>query len=512
MHKGSQQGDAMFSKAFLFIKSKLGKLKLEVKHVSTSGIPMRIRLFMFLIVLVLTMLLGVVAILLVTGSFNVGRNEDSKSMHRELSHLSSDISKQLGNLSVYAVDLSRGLSESIEKNLQKRGLQVTDLQSHPEILEDIIENEYERLLFSLQKAKSSGVFIVLDATVNPNLENAANSRAGLYIKNMEPNIISSSTPTIHVLYGFPQIARKNLLPLHSQWTMEMDTREAEYYKGPLEQAKRYRLPLSRLYYWSPSLTLPGTSEKVILCSIPLLDSNGNVFGVCGFEVSAMLFKLANMPDNSNYSRIFCMLSPINDTVLNTSEALFAGGYLALDSGLPGQSLRISKGSKYLDTYQWEEKVAFIGIHEEVQLYPKGSAFENQKWAVAVMLPQKDMVSTFTYAKLQLTFLCLILFIVGVVLSSFISRRYLKPITEGLDIIKSKDFSSAPVTKIPEIDDLIQFLSVHNEEPLPKPETGLSEVVFEEFVKKPRPFHQRNGLFLIFISKGIRRKKSRKSFA
>ena len=469
----------------LSLKTKVHNLWKILENANTFGIPMRLRLFLFLIVLVFTMLFGVIVILLGTGSFTAGQNENIKAMQRELSYMRDDIYKQFGNLSVYAVDLSRGLSESMEKNLLNRGLQIKDLPNHPELLEDIIENEYERLLFSLQKAKSSGVFVILDATVNPNLENAAYSRAGLYLKNMEPNIISSSAPTIQVLRGFPNIARKNSLPLHSQWAMEMDIRGACYYQLPLERAKKYRLPLSRLYYWSPSLILPGTSEKVMLCSIPLLDSYGNVFGVCGFEVSSMLFKLTYMPDNSNYSRIFSMLSPFKDTVLHSSEALFAGGYLAHDSGLPGQSLWIAKGPKSLSTYVLEKDIAFIGLHEEVQLYPKGSVFEDQKWAVAIMLPQKDVTSQLTYAKMRLTFLCLILFIVGVVLSSLISRRYLKPITEGLDIIKSKDFSRNPVTKIPEIDDLIQFLSVQNEEPSLKSEADLSETVFKEFVNNTK---------------------------
>jgi len=456
-----------------------------LKNANTFGIPMRLRLFLFLILLVLTMIFGVIVILLGTGSFNAGQNEDIKVMQRELSHMREDVTKQFGNISVYAVELSRGLSESMEKNLKNYGLQVKDLPIHPEILEKLIENEYERLLFSLQKAKSSGVFVILDATVNPSLENAAYSRAGLYIKNMEPNIISSSAPTIQVLHGFPNIARENSLPLHSQWTMEMDIREAPYFQLPLEQAKRYRLPLSRLYYWSSPLILPGTSEKVMLCSIPLLDSHGNVFGVCGFEVSAMLFKLTYMPDNSNYSRIFSMLSPFNVNVLNTSEALFAGGYLALDSGLPGQSLWIAKGPKSLYTYGLGKDITFMGFHEEVQLYPKGSVFEDQKWAVAIMLPEKDMTTQLTSAKLRLTLLCLLLFIVGIILSTLISRRYLQPITEGLDIIKSKDFSRTPATKIPEIDDLIQFLSAQNEEPLPRPEAGLSEKVFKEFVSNTK---------------------------
>lgn len=480
----------LLSKIYL-VREKVQNIGQMVRNANTLGIPMQLRLFLFLIILVLTMFFGIIVILLGTGAFTADLNENLKAMARELSYMSDDIAKQYGNLSVYAVDLSRGLSESIEKNLEKRGLKVTDLPEHPEILESIIEDEYERLLFSLQKAKSSGVFLILDATVNPKLENAIYSRAGLYLKNMEPNIVSSSEPRIMVLHGFPHIARNNSLPLHSQWRMEMDIREAPYFKLTLEQAKKYRFPLSRLYYWNPSITLPGTSEKVMLCSIPLLDSQGNVFGVCGFEVSAMLFKLSYMPDSSNYSRIFLMLAPLEGNILNASEALFAGGYPALDNGLPGQSLLISEDSKSLYTYRLGEDTSFMGLHQEVQLYPKESVYEGEKWAVAVLLPEKDMTSPLFYKKVRLTLLCLVLFIVGVTLSSYISRRYLKPIAEGLDIIKSRDFHRVPATKIPEIDDLIQFLSEQKEEPSPEPpqqdgqDGDFSEAIFEEFLKNTK---------------------------
>jgi len=77
---------------------------------------------------------------------------------------------------------------SIENELREKGLGVTALQNHPEMLEDLLAGEYDRALFSLQKSKSSGVFMILDATVNAKLENAETSRAGLFIKNMEPNI------------------------------------------------------------------------------------------------------------------------------------------------------------------------------------------------------------------------------------------------------------------------------------------------------------------------------------
>ena len=49
-----------------------------------------------------------------------------------------------------------------------------------------------KLIGALEKTKSSGVFIMLDATVNPELSRSENSRACVcvYPKNMEPNIVS----------------------------------------------------------------------------------------------------------------------------------------------------------------------------------------------------------------------------------------------------------------------------------------------------------------------------------
>ena len=69
------------------------------------------------------------------------------------------------------------------------------------------------------------------------------------------------------------------------------------------------------------------------------------FGVCGLEVSTMLFKLS-LPVPV-YNRLFCLLSPINeeDNILNNS--MFAGGYAARLSSKYNDALSISKNHNYL---------------------------------------------------------------------------------------------------------------------------------------------------------------------
>ena len=464
--------------------TKIEFLKQELKKPGINGTPMILRLFLFLLVLVLTIFLGVIAILFITGIFTAGMSESQRMFENELLHASQDISKQYGELSIQAIEFSKELSRSIENKTTKLGVPVSDLQEHPEILEEVISGQLARTLFCLQRSKSSGVFFILNATINPALDNANNSRAGLYIKNMEPNIISSSSPTIIFLRGMPSISRNNALPLHAQWKMEFEVSDAPYYYRPLNAAQANRdLPLSRLYYWSPKLTFPDTSEEVMLCSVPLIDSQGNVFGVCGIEISAMLFKLTHLPNNNIYPRLFCILSPITEGTIPFQQCMFAGGFSARNISEGNNVLKISNNRRSFYSYKQDQDNSFLGIHTPVNLYPKGSAFYDEQWVAAIMVPEGDLVSSITKLNLLLIGLLMILVILGIIASYILSQRFLKPITEGLDMIKSADLSAAPRTKIAEIDDLISFLAAHNEELYEKArQENLSLSILDEFLE------------------------------
>jgi DNA-binding CsgD family transcriptional regulator len=76
----------------------------------------------------------------------------------------------------------------------------------------------------------------------------------------------------------------------------------------------------------------------------------------------------------------------------------------------------------------------------------------------------------------------ILVLLGIGASLFISQRFLRPISKGLEIIKSDDLSRAPLTKVPEIDDLISYLATHNQELYESArEKNFSISILDEFV-------------------------------
>lgn len=459
------------------------------------AISMRIKLFLTLVTLVITMFFGVLVVLMVAGIFTAGLREAQGEIKEQLTHISQDIEAQYGQLSMQAVELSRGLSSSIEKRLADKNLTTLDLQNHPEVLEEILSGEYDRCMFALQRSKSSGVFIILDATVNPSLDNGENSKAGLYIKNNDPNILSSSAPNILILRGFSSIGRNNSITLHSQWRMEFDVSNAPYFSRPMEEAQNRDLPLSHLYYWNPSMTLPETSEEIMLCSIPLIDSGGNVFGVCGFEISAMLFKLSHMPDNSIYRRVFCVFAPYKEDVLNTDEAFFAGGYSVRKIAEENQKLIVKKGKTFY-SYNKDGDKQFVGLHNEITMYPKDSVFGDEMWAAALIMPKEDIVASIMRLNMEMTLLFVLLLFFGVFISYYLSQRYIMPITKSIDIIKSNNYDGALKTNIYEIDDLMEFLSSNREENKTKKESHakpeernilkrLPTPLFDEFEKNTK---------------------------
>jgi hypothetical protein len=103
------------------------------------------------------------------------------------------------------------------------------------------------------------------------------------------------------------------------------------------------------------------------------------------------------------------------------------------------------------------------LHETVSLYPVDSAYGNEQWAVALMMPDKGLNTLISARSRNLILGLLVLMLVNVGLASFISHRYIRPVAAALEHLKNPD--PAAKTKIPEIDDLIEFLAAQDELPI-----------------------------------------------
>lgn len=437
-----------------FLTAKLRQYKAEMASLGDIGLPMRIRLFCFFLFFLTLIMVGVLTVLFASGIFVTGEKESRAYFERELARISDKIYHDYGSITVQAVELAERLSANLERQFLEQGISADKLQDYPELLESFLAEELDLLTATLEKTRSSGAYIVLDATVNPELEGAEYSRAGLYIKNMEPNIVNSSFNTPRFLLGPMSIARNKKMDVLPQWKMEFQVEGMECYAETLETARERHLPLSRLYKWSQENSIADYGESVMLCSVPLVDSNGQVFGICGFEVSSMLFKLSYSPDDALYNNLFCIFSPLQEGNLRVEDSLFAGSYRP--GHITGNHFTISE-AKVFHGYGQSNSASFAGLHQSISLYPQDSAYQEQ-WLLALMMPEQELERIISGQNIQIIILLSLLAVLSIVVSFMVSRGFVKPVEDALEAVKSDKISQIPKTKIPEIDDLIKFLA------------------------------------------------------
>ena len=148
-----------------------GKLYIHaVRRAGRDGLSMRLRLFGMLLLFLNAILMGFLLILFLTGTFHSGMQATRELLENELSYRAQNVYRSFGDISVQGVTLAGELSQSLERHLAERGAVPAGLGEDTALLEELLGEELARLSGALEKARSSGVFLILDATVNPELE------------------------------------------------------------------------------------------------------------------------------------------------------------------------------------------------------------------------------------------------------------------------------------------------------------------------------------------------------
>jgi len=477
-----------------------GKGIFMFSRIAETPVSIRIRFMGFIFLLISILFLLVIMMLYLTGTLTAGQKESGEYFAQSLRHTKADIELDFGRTSMQAIDLSETVSSSVEDYLSDYDMQPSDLYAHPEILEELLDDQFERLLFSLEKSGTSGAFIILDATVNPSLENASMSRSALYVRNMEPNAVSAGTPNMTMLHGFPDIARQREYSLNSIWSMEFDLTMMPEYEE-IRDAAQGESTLSRLYLWSESRPLLGSNEDIMLCIVPLIDQDGQFFGVCGFEVSGMLFKLRYSPDTTAYKRVTSLICPVEgDNFLMVGKSLCGGDDNSIRTILtdtqsdPAKTaMKAVKNALSIHIYRFafqDQAVTealrnryFVGLHESVTLLPSDSVFKDRTFSLMLLMPESEYSTMLSKNNVKIVSLCALFILAGVLMAVLMSRKFAAPILKDLNKLAiDGDSEDEDPMKTPEIMAILDQIRLRH------PRKNVSDApdeLFDDFLAKIR---------------------------
>ena len=424
------------------------------KEKNKKGTTLHKRLLLFFILISFSLVLGFTLLL---SLFGINGKEDKliqNHLTTELSIIADKIDEDFGRISLGGISIAEDISEKSDDFFKENGIKASDLSDNPELIEPLLSEYMQTLVNTVNNRICGGAFVMLDASVTGVSEYA---KAGVFLKKTQPTATDSLGVQLHYLRGPATLARENGIMLLGQWKMEFDTENETFFNTVINTARENPdLPLSRLYYWTGRTMLKGNSEAGFMLCVPLKAGDGTVFGLCGIEVSDRLFKSLYTPEGGTYENIFTVMAPNCETGICTSEGIIAGNYYL--TGTHWSKNLTLKGTHDGFMHYTDGDETYGGKRESLNLYPENSPYRENGWSVAVLMPKDILHSAVTGNIKYFIYVVILLFVISIVASWLLSRRFLRPVNDALNSIKTAPHEKRITTPYSEINDLFEYLA------------------------------------------------------
>ena len=351
-----------------------------------------------------------------SGSFTSPRAETYSALTAQMEFFRDDMRTLWRNISVKGVKLSEEMTELLESELSGQGLSFGDLNENIDAIRRVEDAMLDPLCQYVRQADCSGAFVILEVRMTP--DGAQDQRAGLYVQK---NNAEKLTNELLLYRGLAGVGKAHGVMPHRKWGREFSTDSFPDYAGRIADAA---LPLSDACRSSNLATLPGTSEKAMFLTVPLIGSDGTVYGLCGFSVNQTYFS-GQHGQPSNLRSLACVMTSGTMDGLDASAALMTytnGGFFQvaethleekkMDSGL---SFFSSDGDSY------------VGITEPFT----AASGDSSPHTLAVLIPRAEYTHATLSRLASILLLAVLLTVFAVACCLYASRRYLRPVQEDI---------------------------------------------------------------------------------
>ena len=413
-----------------------------------SGWSLKRKLFSYMLLLVCLLLLVLVTGMFLLGQFNSTEQSTFDALDMQMEVFEKDIINHFDSIAAAGVNLSKNMTVFLENYLQLHELSFADLTDNSERITELQSMMLEPLLQQMKQEDCSGVFVMLDTTINSALANADTSRAGMYLKI---NGYKSTYNPVTLLRGDAEIARANDIMPPRQRKLEFDTAAFPSYGDILADAL---LPAVKSYRFTEISTIPGTEEEVMLLTVPMAGDDGTYYGVCGFEISENYF-MSYYAQPTKVDYLTYLLTPFHPGTVDTADGFSCGasdGYYRAPQG----QLTIRDAGNNLLVFEGDE-IPYLGVSRKITLSPN-----TPDYMLSVMMRKSDFDKDMRTENIKNVTLSILLLLAALSCCYYFSRRFLTPILRSLDQLKSDTLEEMDYD-IPEITDLFEFLSQKDRE-------------------------------------------------
>ena len=424
-----------------------------LKGINHQSRSMRSKLMIYLCCLVLAGTGILLVMLVASGVFSESGRQIEQNLQVHLQNQERDIKDRMDLFATNGIDLSKRLTIYLEREVLSYPYDIKELENDGDKLRKMQENMYMLLEGKLHVTRASGVYAAFDTTVNTSAPNAEYSRSGVYLRlaNVSGNVLEDD---VFLFRGNPNVAMQNKIQIHNRWNMEFNTEDMYWFNNQVSTGSNKAA--TEEYLWINRQHLKDTWENSIFLSVPVIGSEGKRYGICGLEISGLLFRLSYPKFESKYGDMVTIIAPVDQEKLLLSEGL---------SGSQGNSYINENDDLFIDTGKIynvysNSQGKYIGVQQTIE-----GAFDQQgrQWVIAILVSYGSFEAQERYEKIMMIAILMVFSIVMFIISLIISRQFVKPIEKGIENLKTDDFyKNDSRTGIAEIDILAEFLKSKEE--------------------------------------------------
>lgn len=423
--------------------------KILSRFQASSG-TLRRKLFVYMIILLAFVLLVLASILSLLGQFKTPKASLLETCEIQSAVFQKEIMTHRNHLAMMGIHFSEDLSASVDSYLYKNGLSFASLNNSEIRTRQLEDAVFDTVRQYLMQSECSGAFVLFNSTVNTSAEGAANSKSGIYL---QVNGYEVDHQDILLYRGISSVSKSHGVMPHRKWRLEFNTTAFPDYEEALTTASE---PLNSSYRFTDFLTLPGMSERAMLITLPVCGSDGTLYAICGFEVSESFFK-QNFTQPTKLSHMLGLLSNSYDG--KTLSDFFSCGTTDGYYYMPKAALSVESFGRGLSRFT-DGTDSYIGVISSCE-----DAKTHGRFTTAVVIPEADYDKASFENQLRFGLILLLLLLLSVVGCIYFSHRFLSPVLQGLEQVKSGAVNgdSSRRTDIAEIDNLLDFLAEKDNE-------------------------------------------------
>lgn len=360
------------------------------------------------------------------------------------------------------------LNDSIEEYARNIKVPTSRLCDNDKLYKKASMLAGDSVIYLLNTIKITGAFVVFDKS-NAR-KNSTDAHSCIYIRNPLPDDNKGNASHFSLEMGMLNIAKKykinSSMNCTLDWKFDKGSSKYSFYNKPIEAANLYPHVRTEKYgYWNKPFDILNDGVEVVTYTVPLVDSDGNVYGVLGIEENTSYIAKSFLPPAElPYKNGFYLISDIKKDDLSLdwymSSRIISKDYLSNTNTL--KLKKIKKANLYsIDTYKMGKMYC---SSYNLKMYGKNSVFSDDVWSLSGFAPEAQLRESSTVVRTALIISILATTLVSFLVILFIAKASTRKISGLSGYIKNlKPYQDINFkrTGTREIDELMNAVEIFN---------------------------------------------------